>query len=400
MLPFCSHHASWEGQTAIFAFAVDVVRQIVRTKSQMKYSSIESFCGAGGIALGLRDAGFDVKLAFDKDAAHVRTYNHNIGEHARVMDASLVSGAELLRAAGLRRGELDLFSGGPPCQGFSKQRRGASLLEDARNRLVLDFARLVREMDPRAFLFENVAIFGQKRGKPFIAEIADMLSNYEITCFQVCGSDFGLAQTRSRFLMIGIRRDMGAIRPELETSNDFVSVYDVIGDLPPPPDDYSVHPDHFNHQKCRITALNEERFSHVPQGGGWQDIPWALRLPCHKVADVKTGGWPDVYGRLRWDGQCPTITVGFDSFTRGRYGHPEQNRAITPREAARLQGFPDSFQFLGNRMDVRTQIGNAVPPPLAKAAGLAVIRALNGEVMHGTRRHSRQPLIKQQELVF
>lgn len=336
------------------------------------FKSVESFCGAGGMALGLQEAGFDVQLAFDKDPAHVRTYNHNLGGKARVLDASKVTGLQLLDTCNLRVGELDLFSGGPPCQGFSKQRRGAAYLDDPRNKLVLDFARITNEMMPRAFLFENVAIFGQKRGVPFVAEIAETLSEYDISCFQVCGSDFGLAQTRSRFLMIGVRRDQGVAPTQLDTQDDFISVRDVIGDLPAPPSDYSVHPDFANHQKCRITALNEERFSHVPQGGGWQDIPWALRLPCHQVADVKKGGWPDVYGRLLWDGQCPTITVGFDSFTRGRYGHPEQNRAITPREAARLQGFPDNFHFLGNRMDVRTQIGNAVPPPLAKAAGRAL----------------------------
>lgn len=348
-------------------------------------SSIESFCGAGGMSLGLKEAGFDVRVGFDNVPAHIKTYTHNLGPHGHVMDASEVSGRKLLSLAGLTKGELDLFSGGPPCQGFSKQRRGAALLEDPRNRLVLDFARLTNEMMPRAFLFENVAIFGQKRGEPFIREIAEVLSDYSISCFQVCGSDFGLAQTRSRFLMIGIRSDVSKVAPHLETVEGYVSVKDVISDLPPPPADYSEHPDHYNHQKCRITALNEERFSHVPQGGGWQDIPWDLRLPCHKVADVKSGGWPDVYGRLEWKGQCPTITVGFDSFTRGRYGHPKQHRAITPREAARLQGFPDDFQFLGNRMDVRTQIGNAVPPPLAKAAGLAIKQVLKGEAQQPKR---------------
>lgn len=363
-------------------------------------SSIESFCGAGGMALGLRSAGFDVKVAFDKDPAHVKTYNHNLGPHSHAMDASQTTGDELLAMAGLRRGELDLFSGGPPCQGFSKQRRGAALLEDPRNRLVLDFARLTNEMYPRAFLFENVAIFGQKRGAPFVKEIAEVLSAYSISCFQVCGSDFGLAQTRSRFLMIGIRNDIGGSRPYLETSDEYVSVKDVIADLPAPPDDYSEHRDFYNHQKCKITALNEERFSHVPQGGGWQDIPWDLRLPCHKVADVKSGGWPDVYGRLSWEGQCPTITVGFDSFTRGRYGHPAQHRAITPREAARLQGFPDDFRFLGNRMDVRTQVGNAVPPPLAKAAGLAISAALRGESGLVSRAHPSHQLGRQREFAF
>ncbi len=358
-------------------------------------TSIESFCGAGGMALGLTEAGFDVHLAFDNDPAHVRTYNHNIGAKAHVLDASKVTGAELLAMAKIRHGELDLFSGGPPCQGFSKQRRGAAYLDDPRNRLVLDFARITNEMMPRAFLFENVAIFGQKRGAAFVAEIADTLRDYDISCFQVCGSDFGLAQTRSRFLMIGVRGDQGAAPSALETCDDYVSVRDVIGDLPSPPADYGVHPAFPNHQKCKITALNEERFSHVPQGGGWQDIPWELRLPCHQVADPKQGGWPDVYGRLLWDGQCPTITVGFDSFTRGRYGHPEEHRAITPREAARLQGFPDKFHFLGNRMDVRTQIGNAVPPPLAAAAGRAIVDALAG--VRTASAHSRSVRTARQE---
>jgi DNA (cytosine-5)-methyltransferase 1 len=377
-----------------------MIRERDGTEGEPMLSSIESFCGAGGMALGIRGAGFEVKVAFDNDPAHVRTYNHNLGPHSHVMDASQVGGAELLAMAGIRRGELDLFSGGPPCQGFSKQRRGAALLQDPRNRLVLDFARLTNEMYPRAFLFENVAIFGQKRGVPFIKEIAEVLSDYSISCFQVCGSDFGLAQTRSRFLMIGIRNDVGGTSPFLETSDEYVSVGDVIGDLPPPPDDYSEHPDHYNHQKCKITALNEERFSHVPPGGGWQDIPWDLRLPCHKVADVKSGGWPDVYGRLTWEGQCPTITVGFDSFTRGRYGHPVQHRAITPREAARLQGFPDDFRFLGNRMDVRTQVGNAVPPPLARAAGLAIARVLKGERASTSRAHPSRQLDRQREFAF
>ena len=330
------------------------------------------------MALGLKRADFSVELAFDKDPAHVRTYNHNFGPRAVELDASLVSGDELMELVNLRPGELDLFSGGPPCQGFSKQRRGAAHLADPRNRLVLDFARLTTEMRPRAFLFENVAIFGQIRGAAFRAEIVEMLRDYDISSFQVCGTDFGLAQTRTRFLMLGIRKDQGKAPKCLPRCDSQLSVADVIGDLPSPPADYSSHPDYANHMKARITALNEERFSHVPQGGGWQDIPWDLRLPCHKVSDPKKGGWPDVYGRLCWDGKCPTITVGFDSFTRGRYGHPEEDRAITPREAARLQGFPDDFEFLGNRMDVRTQIGNAVPPPMAEAAGKAIVASLEG----------------------
>jgi DNA (cytosine-5)-methyltransferase 1 len=342
-------------------------------------TAIESFCGAGGMSLGLINAGVDVRLAFDRDPFAVETYNKNIADHCRVIDAGKVSGRELLKAAGVEKGALDIFTGGPPCQGFSKQRRGAHLVGDERNVLVLEFARLVRETNARAFIFENVEIFGQKRGDNFIEEFRRLLTNYRVYTFFICSSDFGLAQKRGRFLMIGIKRTESDIVPVLELAKRKVNVRDAIGDLPPPPNDYTEHPDFPNHIKCKITKLNEERFAHVKPGGGWQQIPHSLRLPCHKNADPKSGGWPDVYGRLTWEGQCPTLTAGFDSFTRGRYGHPEQNRSLTLREGARLQGFPDCFRFYGTRHDVRLQIGNAVPPPVSAAAANSVIRVLSNQ---------------------
>lgn len=349
--------------------------------------AIESFCGAGGMSLGLIAAGYDVRLAFDYDASAIATYRRNIGHHGHKLDARTVSGAELLERAGLEPGGLDLFSGGPPCQGFSKQRRGAHLLDDPRNRLVLEFARLTDEMRPRAFLFENVEIVGQKRGRELVGELVERLAGYQTYRFLVNCSDFGLAQTRGRFLMIGLRRDLGLLPPIIRKQPGRVTVRDVIGNLPSPPDDCREHPTIPNHIQCRITQENRERISHVPPGGGWQDIPMHLRLPCHQVVEVKTGGWPDVYGRLEWDGQAPTLTAGFDSFSRGRYAHPEQHRSITLREGARLQGFKDNFKFLGTRHDVRYQIGNAVPPPLARAAGEAVIKCLcKGDFQSGNPR--------------
>ncbi len=350
----------------------------VREIPLVPLTSIESFCGAGGMATGLIQAGYDIRLAFDKDEAAIKTYRHNIGEHGHVMDAFKVTGAELLKKAGLLEGELDLFSGGPPCQGFSKQRRGAHLLDDPRNGLVLEFARLVHEMSPRAFLFENVEIVGQKRGRDLVAELVRKLDGYEVHQFRVSAEEFGLAQTRGRFLMIGFRRDVRASVPMLPRTAYRQTVRDAIGDLPPPPADGREHPTIANHIQCRITPENLARIKAVPQGGGWQDIPWELRLDCHKVEKPMTGGWPDVYGRLSWDGQCPTLTAGFDSFSRGRYAHPEQHRSITLREGARLQGFGDHFRFFGTRHDVRYQIGNAVPPPLARAAGQAIRISLSG----------------------
>ena len=348
--------------------------------------AIETFSGAGGMSLGLLQAGFDVPLAFDINEAAIETYNRNLGPHGHVINAAAISGAELLAMAGLGDDRLDLLSGGPPCQGFSKQKRGAHLLGDHRNRLVLEYARLVRETNPRAFIFENVEIFGQKRGGDLISEIKERLANYKISIFFVCSSDFGLAQRRGRFLMIGIDRAECMSVPVLELSRQKRTVRDVIEYLPPPPDDYSEHPKYPNHIKCHITRENETRFSHVPPGGGWQNIPIHLRLACHRDVNVKSGGWPDVYGRLEWEGQCPTITAGFDSFTRGRYGHPQQNRSLTLREGALLQGFPEQFRFYGTRHDVRLQIGNAVPPPVAKSAGEAIWRVLtrqNKQPIHG-----------------
>ncbi|MCX8955762.1 DNA cytosine methyltransferase [Erwinia psidii] len=341
-----------------------------------KLTCIEGFCGAGGMSFGLKQAGFDVRLAFDINENAVETYKKNIGNHCEKLDASIVSGKFLLEKAGIKT-RLDLFSGGPPCQGFSKQKRGAHLLDDDRNKLVLEYSRLVNELKPRAFLFENVEIFGQKRGRFLIEEIKVKLFNYNIYTYFICSSDFGVAQKRGRFLMIGIDKSEGKVIPQLLKSNKPLTVRDVIGQLPPPPEDYKEHQEIPNHIKCKITKINEERFSHVPPGGGWKDIPYNLRLKCHQNVDTASGGWPDVYGRLEWDKQCPTITAGFDSFTRGRYGHPSQDRAITLREGAMLQGFPVNYRFYGNRDAIRLQIGNAVPPPVSYAAGTAIINCLD-----------------------
>jgi DNA (cytosine-5)-methyltransferase 1 len=350
-----------------------------------KPTCIETFCGAGGMSLGLIEAGFDVRLALDNDLFAVTTYRENIGPHVRQQDIRDTKGRDLLDELGID--DLDLMSGGPPCQGFSKQKRGAHLAADERNDLVREYARLLGEVRPKTFLFENVQIFGQKRGSELIAFVESVLPEYVIYKFFVSASDFGLAQRRSRFMMIGVRKDVSSAVPVLQAALHAKTVRDAIGGLPPPPEDYTEHPSYPNHIKCKITPLNEERFRHVPQGGGWPNIPVHLRLDCHNGVDTARGGWPDVYGRLEWAGQAPTITAGFDSFTRGRYGHPEQHRSLTLREGARLQGFDDEFRFFGTRYDVRLQIGNAVPPPLAKAAGHAIRRILDGKNRLPARAH-------------
>lgn len=340
------------------------------------YRLIEGFCGPGGMSLGLKQAGFQIERAFDIDGPSIATHNRNLGNHGLVKDAQEVSGFALMSELGIKRGDLDLFAGGPPCQGFSKQKRGAHL-GDSRNDLVNEYIRIVNELQPRFFFFENVAIFGQKRGKHYISVMHETFLDYEISPYFINSSNFGLAQARERFLVVGRRRD---VRGAFHFPNRIVKRQTTVGEalkgLPEPPKDYSVHPKWANHQQAKVTEMNILRFSHVPQGGGWKDIPEMLRLPCHQRVDTEKGGWPDVFGRLEWDGLCPTITGGFDSFTRGRYGHPLKNRPLTPREAARIQGFPDDYAFEGNRGDVRSQIGNAVPPPVAYGVGSYILKSL------------------------
>lgn len=360
----------------------DHLKKLTRSRG---YRAVDSFCGPGGISLGLRWAGFDILLAFDHDKKAVETHNANIENSARVLDARKVSGEDILSMAGIMKGDLDLFAGGPPCQGFSKQKRGAHLGDD-RNSLVVEFIRLTNEILPRFFMFENVAIFGQKRGRKYVDDMNELLDDYFLYPNFYNSADFGLPQTRERFVIVGRRKDQIAnFSFPKPTVSKWKTLAEVISGLPEPPEDFTDHPNYPNHQRARVTDINIKRFSFVPQGGGWQDIPAEYRLECHKKADTSRGGWPDVYGRLDWNGQCPTITGGFDSFTRGRYGHPSFDRPITPREAARIQGFPDSFIFRGTRADIRSQIGNAVPPPLAEAIGLEIARSLlasDGEMVY------------------
>lgn len=343
-----------------------------------KPTVIDAFCGAGGLSLGLSNAGFTISAAFDSDKQSIETYQRNLGSHGFLADIQEVSGQDLLDKAQIN--DLDLLTGGPPCQGFSKQNRGAHS-GDTRNMLVLEFLRLIEEIRPQAFLMENVPLFAQKRGV-HLAEQFFSLNEYDLTGHMYLAADYGVAQTRQRFVLVGIRKELSIkfIVPEPTTPKPgWLTVDEALRGLPVPPKDCSEHPDWPNHQSSRITPLNIERFSHVPQGGGWKDIPFQLRLSCHKALGDKQGSWSDVYGRLRGDGQSPTITSGFDSFTRGRYGHPYQNRPLTPREAARLQGFPDTHVFIGTRKSVCHQIGNAVPVPLAEVIGASILDVLRGQ---------------------
>lgn len=345
-------------------------------------TAVDLFAGAGGLSLGLINAGFDVRAAVEFDGIAARTYRANLGEHVVVADLSRYLVADLLRQSGLSVGECDVLAGGPPCQGFSVQRRGSD--EDARNDLVHHYTRFIAGMRPKFFLMENVLGLMSRRGRPFLDKLLAEVTKlgYAPHIEKLDAVDFGVPQFRTRVILVGQRTDLGlrrfkfprpTLRPE-----QYLTVRDAISDLPSPPPDGTSHPTVPNHaREARLSPINVERLRHIPPGGGRLDLPGHLQLPCH--VNNPTHRHVDVYGRLAWDKPSGTITARFDSFTRGRFAHPVEHRSLTLREGARLQTFPDSFVFHGNREEVARQIGNAVPVRMALELGRALLASLTQE---------------------
>ena len=344
----------------------------------MTLSVIDCFAGAGGFSLGLTRAGFEVRAAFDSWKCAVETYNHNLGPHAICTTAESLHGDDLLKLGKLERKGCDLVVGGPPCQGFSIQRRGGD--KDVRNDLVLHFLRLVTDISPTMFVMENVAAIQGIRGRHYLEHCVRIAqkAGYKLHTQVLNAADFGVPQIRKRFFLVGEPDDGGeffSFPKPTHFRDTFSTVRMAIGDLPSPQAALKKDLVIPNHEIDRISDLNRKRISFVPPGGGRADIPKWLQLPCHAVS-VDIAGHRAVYGRLDWNKPASTITTKCNSFTRGRFAHPQENRNISMREAARLQSFPDDFVFLGSKVDVAHQIGNAVPPLLAEKLGEAIMAAL------------------------
>jgi DNA (cytosine-5)-methyltransferase 1 len=356
--------------------------------------AIDLFCGAGGMSLGLQLAGFSVVCAADAWRTAVETYQQNFTHPIICADLADCSGFELKRLARIPRAPVDLVVGGPPCQGFSIQRVG--LDNDKRNNLVLEFARLVIQIAPRFFLMENVPGLLGKRGHHILDAFFEVVDSagYEAEAHIVNAADYGIPQIRRRVIVFGWQRGLGhpvLLPPATHSPQTYKTVWDAIGDLPiaaEPGGQLAV--DHL-HRSSRLSELNRMRLKHIPPGGGMQDLPVELRVNCHKAGADKIGH-RYVYGRLAADRPAGTITAGFDSFTRGRFAHPREDRNITLREGARLQSFPDSFRFLGNREEIAAQIGNAVPPKLAQVLASAVREVIKSNVSLAHRSVSSQSI--------
>ena len=351
---------------------------------------VDLFCGAGGLSLGFKQAGFEPCLAYDFDRYACATYAANIGPHVIHADLAGADPDEIARQIRTQVGAVDVVAGGPPCQGWSIQRRGEWL--DSRNDLTLQFAAIAAAVQPRAIVMENVPTILGKRGERHLHLVEAMLARagYTFSKAILDAAQFGVPQSRRRAVLVAVHHDVsGSFRFPDPTHGpgNFRTVREAIGDLPNPLSDGSEHPHYRNHRLVMASKANLERLRHVPEGGGRLDVPEDLQLACHR----KDNGHRhlDVYGRLWWDRPAGTITAMFDNFTRGRFAHPTENRNITSREGARLQSFPDTFAFVGPKKDVARQIGNAVAPGLAKAVAQALLATLGqteGSPEHATER--------------
>lgn len=365
---------------------------------------IDLFAGAGGLAVGFRQAGWSVLAANDFDKAAGETFRLNFPE-ARFLEGPIseVSAEKLLPGwASEDRPEVDAIIGGPPCQSFSynNHKRNA---EDDRARLFSCYLKLVSEIRPKCLVMENVpgilTIGGGKVVEEIKAILADM--DYDCEVVTLSAEEFGTPQIRRRVFFLASRvgkaselipqpthRSAKGVSTDSIDLLDPVTVEHAIGDLPKIENgggrqvskygtkklrsDFQQHAragsDELHNHVChRLTEVNLNRMVHVPEGGNWRDIPFELLTNGMKRA--KPTDHTKRYGRLHRNGLASTLLTKCDPHW-GAYVHPTQDRTITVREAARLQGFPDTFRFAGDKLGPQyEQVGNAVPAPVARAIG-------------------------------
>jgi DNA-cytosine methyltransferase len=345
-----------------------------KARSDNGLGVVDAFCGAGGISLGFEAAGFETLYAFDLDGDAVSTFAKNISPNVQIADVRDPLVVDTIRTVSSSRDFI--LVGGPPCQGFSQQRRGTN--DDPRNDLVLSFAGLLDKLShkPLAVVLENVTYLDSPRGRKVLELYLGRLEQfgYRVSRYELNSADYGIAQLRRRIVVIALDRRIADhfVSPQPLTAGRWLTIGEVLQNLPEPghrDDQLWLLP---NHEASQEGEANKRRIAFVDMGGGRASIPYELQLECHRTYE----GHLDVYGRLDWFSQARTITGGFDSFTRGEYAHPFRHRSITHREAARIQGFPDWFEFVGNRQSTRRQIGNAVPPSMAYAIAYSIKNAV------------------------
>ncbi len=376
----------------------------------MKIKAVDLFSGCGGVSCGLSRSGFDVRAAVEIDKAAASTYlNYKPLKNVKVLlkDICEVSGKELLKAAKIKKNEIYLFAGCPPCQNFSMQNpENKKKTEGERKKLLFEYLRLIEELHPPFILMENVPGITTEFNANILNEFIRRLENkdasdeekYVVVNGVLNAADYGVPQIRKRFVLHAVRVDIynellsykGAFglpkpthcRKAESELLPWVTVEETIGDLPPiaAGETYAGSLGVLNHKCAGLSDKNLERMRYIRNHGGSRDsLPDDMSLECHKKKDDKGevfSGHKDVYGIMDGKKPSPTMTGGCLCYSKGRYGHYSQDRAISIREAARFQTFPDDFEFSNNLSQAALQIGNAVPVKLVEASGKEFMQAI------------------------
>lgn len=337
-------------------------------------TAIDLFSGAGGATQGLTDAGFSVigAVEFDSNASASYRLNHP-SVQLWEQDIRGLRATAMARELNLKPGELGLLKACPPCQGFSTLAEGRIDRDDPRNELVKHTIRFVRALRPKAVLVENVPGLGRdQRSKDLLESLHRM--DYNARVYHVNAVDFGVPQRRKRLIILALRGLKTKLPESLKPSDPeeprtVKQAFDQLASEVAPNDPLSI-------PRALPTAV-QRRVEAIPVGGNRYDLPPELQLACHKkLAKEGKSAATGSYARLRWEEPAPTMTTRCTTPACGPFLHPELHRPLTLREAAAIQTFPASYQFVGARGDVERQIGNAVPVKMAAAIASHLLAAI------------------------
>lgn len=344
----------------------------------MKISAVDLFCGAGGLSHGVIESGIDVVAGYDVDENCRFPFEYNNNTRFINKDINLVSGKEISDL--LSVGDVRVLMGCAPCQPFSAYNISVKKgKKDDNWSLLNNFARLVAEVEPEIVSMENVPQIVKNRVfYDFVENLR--LHNYETNYGTYYAPDYGVPQARHRLILLASRLGEIKLLSPICSDKEYRTVRQTIGHLEKIKAGEICKTDPL-HRSAKLNRKNLERIRASLPGGSWKDWNETLRADCHNRDSGKSFG--AVYSRMEWDKPSPTITTQFYGYGSGRFGHPEQDRALSLREGALLQTFPQNYQFVKPDEPVRFKvigklIGNAVPILLASAIGRSIIKHLGG----------------------
>ena len=334
-------------------------------------SSVDLFCGAGGLTHGLLQEGINVEAGLDIDEACKFAYEANNKSIFISKDISKITGKEV--NSYFKKGQIKLLAGCAPCQPFSKYTQGKNAEEHQKWSALRQFSRLINEVSPEIVTMENVPqLTKHEVYKDFVSNLKR--AGYLITSKIIFCPDYGIPQNRQRLVLLASRLGEISILSPTHSKKEYKTVKETIGHLPKLElgDQCKVNP---LHKTSTMSDLNLKRIRASKPDGSWEDWDRSLIAKCHAKPGRST--YRSVYGRMSWGRPSPTITTQFNGFGNGRFGHPEQNRALSLLEGSLLQTFPENYQFFTKKTpagikQITKMIGNAVPVELGKVIGKSI----------------------------